>query len=91
MLEIIKQQIEDMKKGKFSEEELENTKNYIISTIEEIKDEQDTQIAYYFSHELVKTDSSIEKYINNVKNVTKEQIVEIANTVKINTIYFLKK
>lgn len=90
-LEIIKKQIEDMKKGKFSEEELENTKNYIISTIEEIKDEQDTQIAYYFSHELVKTDSSIEKYINNVKNVTKEQIVEIANTVKINTIYFLKK
>ncbi len=89
-LEIIKKQIEDMKQGNFTEEELENTKQYIISTIQEIKDEQDTQIAYYFSHELAKTDSSIEKYINNVRKVTKEQIVEIAKTVKINTIYFLK-
>ena len=89
-LEIIKKQIEDMKQGNFTEEELENTKQYIISTIQEIKDEQDTQIAYYFSHELAKTDSSIEKYINNVRKVTKEQIIEIAKTVKINTIYFLK-
>ena len=89
-LDIIKKQIEDMKQGNFTEEELENTKQYIISTIQEIKDEQDTQIAYYFSHELAKTDSSIEKYINNVRKVTKEQIVEIAKTVKINTIYFLK-
>ena len=89
-LDIIKKQIEDMKQGNFTEEELENTKQYIISTIQEIKDEQDTQIAYYFSHELAKTDSSIEKYINNVRKVTKEQIIEIAKTVKINTIYFLK-
>ena len=89
-LEIIKKQIEDMKQGNFTEEELENTKQYIISTIQEIKDEQDTQIAYYFSHELAKTDSSIEKYINDVRKVTKEQIIEIAKTVKINTIYFLE-
>ena len=89
-LDIIKKQIEDMKQGNFTEEELENTKQYIISTIQEIKDEQDTQIAYYFSHELAKTDSSIEKYINDVRKVTKEQIIEIAKTVKINTIYFLK-
>ena len=89
-LEIIKLQIEEMKEGKFTEEELENTKQYIISSINAIEDEQDTQIAYYFSHEISATNDSIEKYINDVKNVTKEQIVEIANTVKINTIYFLK-
>ena len=89
-LEIIKLQIEEMKEGKFTEEELENTKQYIISSINAIEDEQDTKIAYYFSHEISATNDSIEKYINDVKNVTKEQIVEIANTVKINTIYFLK-
>lgn len=89
-LKIIKKQIEDIKQGDFTEEELENTKQYIISTIEAIKDEQDTQIAYFFSHELSKTNNSVEKYINDIKNVTKQQIVEIANTVKINTIYFLK-
>ena len=89
-LEIIKLQIEEMKEGKFTEEELENTKQYIISSINAIEDEQDTQIAYYFSHEISATNDSIEKYIHDVKNVTKEQIVEIANTVKINTIYFLK-
>ncbi len=89
-LEIIKLQIEEMKEGKFTEEELENTKQYIISSINAIEDEQDTQIAYYFSHEISATNDSIEEYKKGIEEVTKQQIIELANSVKINTIYFLK-
>lgn len=89
-LKIIKEQIEDMREGKFTEEELENTKQYIISTIEAIEDEQDTQITYYFGQEITDSNNSIREYIENINNVTKQQIVELANTIKINTIYFLK-
>ncbi len=89
-LKIIKEQIEDMKQGNFTEEELENTKQYIISAIEAIEDEQDTQIAYSFSHEISKTSDSINEYKKGVELVTKQQVIDLANTIKINTIYFLK-
>ena len=51
-LEIVKKQIEDMKKGDFTEEDIENAKKGIISTIDLIDDEQDTGITYYFGQEL---------------------------------------
>ena len=89
-LKIIKEQIEDMKQGNFTEEELENTKQYIIYAIEAIEDEQDTQIAYSFSHEISKTRDSINEYKKGVELVTKQQVIDLANTIKINTIYFLK-
>ncbi len=89
-LEIIRKQIEDMKGGDFTQEELENAKQYIISTIQAIEDEQDTQISYCFGQELTGTEISLEKYIENIKKVTKEQVVDLAKTVQINTVYFLK-
>ena len=51
-LEIIKQQIEDMKKGDFTDEEVENAKKGIIASIKTIDDEQDTEITYFFGQEL---------------------------------------
>ena len=51
-LEIIKKQIEDMKNGDFTDEEIENAKNGIIASIKTIDDEQDTEITYYFGQEL---------------------------------------
>ena len=89
-LDIIKQQIEDMKNGNFTQEEIDNAKKIVISTIETIKDEQDSQISYYFGQELSGNNISIEEYIKRIEKVKKEDIVNIANKVAINTIYFLK-
>ena len=89
-LELIKKQIEDMKKGDFTEDEIENAKKGIIATIKTIEDEQDTQIMYNFSEELTGKEVSVENYIENIKKVEKNNIVDIANRIKINTIYFLK-
>lgn len=89
-LKIVKEQIEDMKQGKFTEEELENCKKVIIATINLIEDEQDTAITYYFSQELSEQRIIPEKYIERIKSITKEDIIKIAKKVNINTIYFLK-
>ena len=89
-LEIIKQQIEDMKNGDFTEEEVENAKNGIIASIKTIDDEQDTEITYFFSQELSNSKCNIEQYMNNIKVVTREKVIDIANKVSINTVYFLK-
>ena len=89
-LELIKVQIEDMKNGNFSEEDIENAKIGIISTIKTIDDEQDTGISYYFGQEMTNKNITVEQYIDRINKVTKEDIVNIANKISINTIYFLK-
>ena len=89
-LEIIKQQIEDMKKGDFTDEEVENAKKGIIASIKTIDDEQDTEITYFFSQELSKSKCNIEQYMQKISEVTKDKVVDVANKVSINTVYFLK-
>lgn len=78
-----------MKQGNFSEEDLQNAKTSIISTIDFIPDEQDTQISYYFGQELTGEVVSPEEYKKKVEAVTKEQVIDMANKVTIHTIYFL--
>ncbi len=89
-LQIIEEQLEDMKNGNFTDEDIQNAKNLIIATIENIPEEQDTEISYYFGQELANTNITTEEYKEKIENVTKEQIVEVAKSVKMNTIYFLK-
>lgn len=89
-VKIIKEQLEDMKKGKFTDEEIENAKKYIISGIKTVKDEQDSEILYYIGQELSGKLVNFNEYIEKINKVTRTQIENIANKVNINTIYFLK-
>lgn len=87
---LIKEQLEQIKKEEFSDEEVENAKKLIISTVESIPDSQDSEITYYFSQELASENISIDEYINNIRKVSKKDVVLIANEIAINTIYFLR-
>lgn len=89
-LELIKEQIEDMKNGNFTEEDIENAKKVIISTIKTIDDEQDTEISYYLGQELTNNHISIPEYMARIEKVTKQDVLNIAKNVGIHTIYFLK-
>lgn len=89
-VEIIKQQIEDMKKGDFTEDEVENAKKGIIATVKSIDDEQDTEIIYWFGQELSNYKTDIKDYMEKVSKVNKQNVIDIANKISINTIYFLK-
>lgn len=88
-LEIIKEQLEDMKNGKFSDEEIENAKKYMTSGIKTVQDEQDSEITYYMGQELSKTLLTFKEYMDKINSVTREEILEIAKNIHINTIYFL--
>ena len=89
-IKIIKKQLKDMEDGNFSDEDITNAKKSIISTIKSIDDEQDTEITYFFGQQLSNERISIDEYIEKIQNVTKENIIKIAKSLKINTIYFLK-
>ena len=89
-LEIIRKQIEDMKNGIFTDEDIQNAKKSIISGIKSIEDEQDTEITYFFGQELTNEKTLTDEYIKNIEKVSKEDIIKIAKSLQINTIYFLK-
>ena len=89
-LDLIKKLLEDMKKGDFTDEEITKAKEYILAGVDSISEEQDSQILFLFGQELSKSSITIDKYKENIKNVTRDEIIEIANKIQINTIYFLK-
>lgn len=89
-LNIIEQQIEDMKEGKFMDEEVENAKQGIIAAIKSIDDEQDTEIMYFFGQEFSTKKLDIDKYMDRIDRVNRQNVIDIANKVSVNTIYFLK-
>lgn len=89
-LDTIKEQLKDMANGEFSDEDLENAKRLIVASVDTISEEQDTEITYYYGQELSDRFISIEDYKKRILETTKEQVIELAKTVQINTVYFLK-
>ena len=88
--DIIKEQIEAMKQGDFTEEDLQNAKKVIVSNIAGISDEQDTEIIYFLGQELSGNNVSLEQYAEFVQDVNKNEIEDFAKKVNINTIYFFR-
>ncbi len=87
---LIKKLLDDMKQGKFTDEDIDKAKKYILAGIRAIDAEQDTQIIFLFGQELSKLPLTVEEYKNNINNVTREDIEKFANLIQINTIYFLR-
>ena len=89
-VKIIKEQLKDMQNGKFTEEELLNAKKYMNSGILSAQDEQDSELTYYFGQELSGKLTTFEEYSDKINNVTIEDVKRVANSIEINTIYFLR-
>ena len=87
---LIKKLLDDMKKGDFTDDDLNKVKEYIISGIDSIEEEQESQILFKFGQELSKLELTTEKYKENINNVTKQDIIDFANCIQINCIYFLE-
>ena len=89
-LDLIKIQLESIKNGDFTEEDIQNSKSYLISGIKTVKEEQDTEIVFYIGQEIAKTNMELEEYIEKIEKVSKEDILNVAKQIQINTIYFLR-
>lgn len=89
-LNTIKVQLADMKEGKFSEEDINNAKQLINSSIKSISSEQDTEITYYYGQELSEKFVSIDEFMKKIEEVSKDDIQYLANNTFIDTIYFLR-
>ena len=55
-----------------------------------IPEEQDTEMTYYLGQDLAEQTMTFEEYEEEVNNVTKEEIMDFATKVNVDTIYFLR-
>ncbi|MDO5556330.1 MAG: pitrilysin family protein [Clostridia bacterium] len=89
-VKIIKEQLLEMSEGKLTQEDLINSKKYMVSGLQSVEDEQDSEITYYIGQELSGKLTTFNEYIEEINKVTLEDVKNVANKININTIYFLK-
>lgn len=86
---IIRQQLEAMAAGEYSETELSQTKAMIVNHLHELQDSAFETIAYDFNAILSGKERSVPELIEAVESVKPEQIKAVAEGVQLDTIYFL--
>ncbi len=88
-LKEIKKQLVAMQKGDFTEDEIETAKRTVISGLRQISDNPSAIEAFLFRRFLSGVEEEVEDCIAKVEAVSRGEIVEAANQVQIDTVYFL--
>lgn len=88
-VKLVNKAMDEMLKGDFTLEELENAKKTVISSIKMGEDTQGGIINNYLFKELDDLPLYDER-VKEFKTVTKEEIMKVAKKIKLNTIYLLK-
>ena len=86
---LIKKSLTDIEKGKISEEQINNAKETIISGIKATLDSPNGIINTYYAMILVNSDD-VETRIENIKKVTKEDVIKLASKIHLHTTYLLE-
>ena len=83
-------QLDKMKKGEFSDDEITAAKMYLKTQAGSIKDSLSATEDFYMGRSLLGYEESVDGFLEKLNEVTKERIVAAANTLQLDTIYFLK-
>lgn len=83
-------QLDNICKGDFSETEITASKAFLINLIQSKKDSQHSMIEYYLSALVCGFKYDMDEICEQIKKVKRDEIVTIAKTIKLDSIYFLK-
>lgn len=89
VLKLIKKTFQNIGKGKFKDEILQNAKETIIASIKASTDSPSGIINTYYAKTLVNSED-FDKRIEEIKKVTKEDIINLNKKVNMHTIYLLE-
>ena len=85
---LIKKEMDDMRKGKFSDEDLEKAKKYYLSILEEIDDKPNQIIASFYAMDKINTDS-VEQRKEKTLKITREEIMTLSEKIHLDTSFLL--
>lgn len=89
-VKIIREQIEAMKAGDFALEDLKRTQAMIINQLKELQDSAFERISFDFSNVLSGVERTGDSFIAEIQAVTPEMVTAVAQSVVLDTIYFLR-
>lgn len=88
--EAILEQVEAMKQGDFTEDEMEQARLALINSYRSVTDSPASLESWYLGQLLSSRMYTPAAEIENIKNVTREQIIEAANRLQLDTVYRLE-
>ncbi len=88
--EIILKQVDDMKKGNISKEEISASLNALETGMKSMQDGQGTIVDFFLSQHLIESGEDFESMAEKFKSVTLDDVVRVAQNVQLDTVYFLK-
>ncbi len=89
-LEIIEKQVELVRHGEISQEEMENTRIGLINQYKTIGDSPYNLVNFFLDGLVGESAKGLEYYIEGLQSVKKDDVVEIAQKVYLDTVYFLR-
>lgn len=88
--ELILHEMQEMVNGNISDYEYFSALKAIETGIKTLKDTQLRLIDFYFGQKVSDTHDTLDSIIQNVKKVTKDNIVNVAKKIRLDTVYFLR-
>jgi predicted Zn-dependent peptidase len=88
--EIIDRQIDDMASGEISDPELENTKRGLINQLLSRHDSPSQMISFHLDGSIGGKTYTIEELIAGIEAVGREEIMAVAERIKLDTVYLLR-
>ncbi|MGL4914100.1 MAG: EF-P 5-aminopentanol modification-associated protein YfmF [Romboutsia sp.] len=89
-VDLVKKQIESIKLGEISHDEIENSKSGLINSMKSLADSIGGMSDFYFAQGMGKTNSTIETMIENIAKVEVKDIVKAFEKIELDTVYFLR-
>ncbi|SER08035.1 Predicted Zn-dependent peptidase [Gracilibacillus ureilyticus] len=87
--EIILEQMDQMQQGEFTDQQVDETKEMTINQLKETLDNPQGMIELHYQRVLAKSSLLPDQLIANVKKVTKEDVLKVAEKIKLDMIYLL--
>nr|WP_026073987.1 pitrilysin family protein [Acetivibrio cellulolyticus] len=87
--DIIMKQLEDMKNGVISDYEFESSVKSIETGIKSLKDSQLQVVDFNLSQMIAGTKDSPDDIIERIKKVSRQDVIDIAKKIEMDTVYFL--
>lgn len=88
-IELIKKYFHEIRRGKFDIKDIKIAKEYLITAMDDIYEDSNSIINYYFSNELLKLDE-IDVRKEKINKVKRSEIIRLSKKIKIDTIFNLK-
>lgn len=86
---LIQEQLQDIQNGHITDEEIEIAKILLYNSLKKTEDEASSMMSLAYNRDITNRKESHEEYIQNILNVSKEDIINVSQDIYLDTIFFL--